>query len=152
MSSPTDEEYTEGIYATERDWQRPSCWLQSLTPRQELACRLVQRAYCRVGNGQFKQGINGFVHVAALWPENRLCKGAIQASLNRWKRKLKTFGPPVPPRFHIAFPPRRWPHLSIQMERDIIAFEILEKVQAEFRLPDNTYRPMPMEFHVQVEK
>jgi hypothetical protein len=145
FDAPPDDYYRSGLYAATRQWETTAPLLRSLTPRQELACFLADRAGLWLDAGNHREAADSYIRASLLDPANGLHVASYRAVLRRWRAKLRTLLPPAFPLLDVEFPGPRYPGLPLHVERDVLALEAIEKWLADpayrkpFREPQGPY-------------
>jgi hypothetical protein len=117
-------------------WQTETKFLRSLTPREEVAHAWSKRGHILRANGRDKEAVDCFATACSLVTDDRLLDLCLWGLLMQWREALKSRTPAATPRVRIYFPPRRrYPGLPVEMERNIIALEVLESLLSE-PIPD----------------
>jgi hypothetical protein len=104
-------------------------YLESLSPRRELASFLGQRAYVLAGRKRFREAVETFIAASSLEPTNPTYPHAAVLWLGEWRRHLRAELPPGFPRQIGVLRPinwRRWPWLEAGMEREVAALHATE--------------------------
>jgi hypothetical protein len=127
FDAPPDDYYRGGLYAATRHWETTAPLLRSLTPRQELACFLADRAGLWLDAGNHREAADSYIRASLLDPENSLHVASYRGVLTRWGANLRALLPPAFPLVDVEFSGRRYPALPLQVERDVLALEAIEK-------------------------
>ncbi len=85
-STPPDEYYRCGQYAVSVQTEKAFCFLQSLTPRTELASFLAQRGCLLLDKGMDREAVEAFSWAARLAPASKGYQNCVRAAWNRWKK------------------------------------------------------------------
>ena len=133
-------------------WQTETKFLRSLTPREEVAHAWAKRGHNLRANGRLKEAVDCFATACSIVTDDRLLDLCLWGLLKQRRAALKRRIPAVTPKLRIYFPPqRRYPGLPIEMERDVIALEVLEGLLDE-PIPmwtvDPLRRPLGGDSHV----
>ncbi len=98
---------------------------RSLTPREELAQAWAKRGFCLGANGLVREAVKAFAIAWSLTPDDVLCGSTLQVMMTRWKA---TFPAWIERRrrLDIAWPPRQYPGLPVELEQDIIELDVYE--------------------------
>lgn len=113
-----------------RSWPKPITpevernygYLESLTPRRELADFLGQRAYLLADLKRYREAIETFLAASALEPEKLTYPHCAVLWLGEWKKHLQAeFPPGFPRRIDVLLPinQRRWPWVDEGIEREV---------------------------------
>jgi hypothetical protein len=117
-------------------WQTGTKFLRSLTPRDEVAHAWSKRGHLFRANGRLREAIDCFATACSIVTDDSLLDLCLWGLFQQQRRSLGEKTPAVTPGLRIYFPPRRrYPDLPINMERDVIALEVLEGVLKE-PIPD----------------
>jgi hypothetical protein len=102
--------------------ERAYGWLESLTPRVELASFVGQRAYVYRDNHRYLDAIDHFIIAADLDERHITYRAATELALRAWREHLRKQLPTgFPPRIEVRLrkDKRRWPTIPWELERDI---------------------------------
>jgi hypothetical protein len=148
MTPHPDEYYRTGIFEHDTRKGRYYGYLQSLTPREELASFLGQRSSVAEDSGEFMMGVEALVAAYEIDPHPCPRNLAwLRMLIQRWGERLKGQGqigegfnyPPAP------VGSRRWPAIPWPWEAEIIALEAAQSgrkpcwFKAEW---DESHRPL----------
>lgn len=130
MGMPTDQEMRRGRFEMPDETVRACGYLRSLSPREELACFLIQRAERWGDFGDYGQEALCFSHSYGLAPAFGALPILIDQSLRLWHAKNQRRLPPKPgfPQLDIGLPPQRFPHLPLEVEREMLCLKITEQL------------------------
>lgn len=104
-------------------------YLQSLTPKQELASFIGRRAFRLRDARRYREAVETFIIAAELDAPYLTYPNCILATLPEWKEYLQTLYPPRFPRqIEVLQRParRRWPTIPWEIEREIAALHTIE--------------------------
>jgi hypothetical protein len=104
VGTPPDDYYRRGRYAVSAKEESLRLLLKSLTPREELAGFLTERALLFRDAGVWGRATAALAWAWQLVPENVAHRAALLRCLGEWKRVLDGRTPPGFPEFHC----RRW--------------------------------------------
>lgn len=95
----------------------------------------ADRGHCLLENERFREASEAYAWAATLEPNNQLQFDSLDVSLKRWYKKLTEMTPPMSPPVRIVFPPRRFPVLPDDIEKEMIHFRVREDLlkNAEFQ-------------------
>lgn len=124
LSCPPDDHYRTGKYASASIWEDFFGLLKSKSRKQELAMFLCERASEWQHRESYRESLKCFAWAGFSDQVNDMYKMAVQQQLGALMKKIRGMTPPVKPDVRIDFPPRQWPHLMEQMERQIIGAEV----------------------------
>lgn len=119
-------------------------WLVSLTPREELAGFLINRGHCWLDNGHCREATEAYAWACAITSRHRGYEGCVALGLQQWREQL---GEPVPlplPRRTSHSHERRFPGLSLELEREIIHLEVIDDLQDPVTVPYPTGSAAPI--------
>jgi hypothetical protein len=130
LTSNPDDYYRTGVYALTPQQEREGCLLQSLTPRQELAVFLCQRAFRWLDFGDYWPAVEPFAWACALYPGNVSMKRRLAGTIRAWDEVLAKAVPRgFPPLTVLNWPPRRFPQtLAEETERQILRLQAVEAI------------------------
>jgi hypothetical protein len=129
--APSDDYYRTGKFFTSPWKEEHFCFLQSQTPRMEMAGFLAQRAYQWLDLGEYRQGLEAFAYSCRLTPANKSYEDCLRGYLLKWRERLDGLVPPHFPALQVHYRRRRYPWLSELLEREMVCFEATERVLAE---------------------
>jgi hypothetical protein len=101
-------------------------WLQSQTPREELAGFLATRGHCWLDNQRFRDAAAAYAWASSLAPRHSGYATCLAATLNDWRTHLERAMPPHFPRVTVHLPQRRFPELAVTREAEIVHLEVIE--------------------------
>jgi hypothetical protein len=108
-------------------WETETRFLRSLTPREEVAHTWAKRGHNLRANGRLKEAVDCFATACSIVTDDRLLDLCLWGLLKQRRGALNERIPAATPKLRIYFPPRRrYPGLPIEMERYVIALEVLE--------------------------
>jgi hypothetical protein len=108
-------------------WQTETKFLRSLTPREDVAHAWSKRGHNLRANGRLREAVDCFATACSIVTDDRLLDLCLWGSLKQRSEALNRKIPSATPKLRISFPPRRrYPGLPIEIERDVIALEVLE--------------------------
>jgi hypothetical protein len=108
-------------------WETETKFLRSLTPREEVAHVWAKRGHNLRANGRLKEAVDSFATACSIVTDDRLRDLCLRGLLKQRRAALNARIPAFTPKLMIYFPPRRrYPGLLIEMERAVIALEVLE--------------------------
>jgi hypothetical protein len=125
---PPDDYYRAGPYRTHKDWEESGSILKSMTPREELAAFLCQRAACWLDASNHRQEVEALAWARALAPHNVLCRAFLSRALSGWNQELDRLKPPGFPALYLYDGPRLPfpPGLPSPDRRDLIGLTVTE--------------------------
>jgi len=114
------------------NWATETKFLRSLTPRDELAKAWSKRGHLLRSNGRLKEAVDCFATACSITTNDRLLDAWLWKTL---KERREALGPKIPtktPKLRIMFPERRrYPGIPIEVERDVMALEVVETLLNE---------------------
>ncbi len=126
--------FPDDYYRTDRFEMAPeteaACgYLQSLSPREELAIFLVQRGECWMQESVYGDAAMSFAWAHEIDPRRRQHALLTMQALRKWDEKLRTMlSPGSFPILDIRLPPRQfanWPH---EVEREFVRLRVREEL------------------------
>jgi hypothetical protein len=115
-SFPSDDYYRR--FGLDQEREEAGLFLKSLTPREELAGFMAERAHRWRDCGQLRESADAYAWAVALSPNNRFFLNTLKMRLNDWSAKVKALTPPKFPRLSMSAPQRRYPPtLPLDLER-----------------------------------
>jgi hypothetical protein len=144
LSCPLDDHYLSGKYKLEPWLLKQTRFLQSQTPREELAGFLSQRGHCWRELGKYKDAAEAFIWAQELAPEHKLHGAGVISTLLKWKEGLDGRVPPNCPHVQMRLPPRRrYPaSLPASIEENVIRLEVLENLLNDTGFEINVAQPL----------
>lgn len=104
-------------------------FLQSKTPREELATFLMERAFCWRESGRHRKVVEAMAWASALAPKNIFYKHTLAKALNTWSEALEARRPPLFPLLRIRCAERRFPEtLPFGTELDFLGLQAMENL------------------------
>lgn len=158
LSTPDDNHYRTGKFALTPDREKAGQFLQSMTPRQELASFLATRGYRWRDHGRWRFVVESFAYASGLVPENAFYLNTLKGDMNKWLEELerrRPFGFPdlyiqphrlLPPgiRGPDGLPHERHfpPGLPLEMENDLFGREALDDILRHPQFNRDFWQPM----------
>lgn len=142
INDPPDDHYRRGIFAATPGQEREWCLLRSLTPRQELAFFLSQRACRRADRGDYGHAARSFAWASLVHPENRLHACGVVNVLAGWRPRVQRRIPPVRPELTIRYPPRVFANMPDDLERELVHTDVVERLVSDPELMAALRRPL----------
>jgi hypothetical protein len=110
-------------------WQAETKFLRSLTPREEVARAWSKRGHILRASGRLREAVDCFATACSIATDDRLLDLCLWGLLRQRRETLNGRIPASTPKLRIYFPSRRrYPGLPIEVERDVIAIEVLERL------------------------
>jgi hypothetical protein len=104
-------------------------YLGSMTPRQELACFVSQRAFVLKDHRRYHEAVETFIAASELDPEHATYPQCVLGVMHEWKRHLQSQYPPQFPRsidVLLRVDQRRWPSVPWEVEREVASLHATE--------------------------
>lgn len=136
IDDPPDDDYRKGIYETSPWEEKAFCYLQSQTPKMELAGFLKERGLLLLKEERLKEAAESFLWASSLVPHNEMHPLLARRALEAWKERVGAMRPPQAPEITVFFPQRRrWPDtLPLAVEHWFI---LIETVESTLKRPRN---------------
>ncbi len=128
LRCPPDEYYRTGRYQVSSEMERKGGFLESMTPREELAFFLAERSCCWKDIGNHRRAAEAMAWASSLAPDNAFYWNTTKMRLNEWTRALEARKPKGFPEILINSPFRRFPLLDLDVERYVFGLEALENM------------------------
>jgi hypothetical protein len=143
MNTPSDNYYREGRYPLSAGQQAASRFLQSQTPREELAGFLAQRGYRWLDHARYKEAAESFIWASARAPDHKPHAQSAVETLDRWKKRIKGLLPPNFPVIRVNMPlARRYPDVPAWVEKEHIGNEGREKLLQDPEFVRKVVKPL----------
>lgn len=128
IDDPPDDNYRKGMYETSSWEEKAFCYLQSKTPKMELAGFLKERGLLLLKGERLREAAESFLWASSLVPHNEMYTILATRTMETWKRKVWEMRPPQAPEITVRFPQRRrWPYtLPLSTEHWFILIETME--------------------------
>ncbi len=128
VDTPPDEHYlTWPVAIQDTNWRPETHYLRSMTPREEVSHAWAKRGFIYHSNGRLREAVDAFATAGSIVTDDRSLDLCLWRMVREWRESLRRRIPPRTPKLVIDFPERRRnPRLPAEMERDIIALEVLE--------------------------
>lgn len=108
-------------------WQTETKFLRSLTLQDEVAHAWSKRGHNLRANGRLREAVDCFATACSVVTDDRLLDLCLWGMLKERREAISRKIPSATPELRIYFPPqRRYPGIPIEVERDVIALEVLE--------------------------
>ncbi len=122
---PTDAYHRR--HGQDPDREKAGLFLKSKSPREELACFLVQRAFCWRQAGNLRECVEAFAWASSLSPDNAYLLNGFIEYYEAWFAEVKAREPRGFPQVLLDMFERRFPEgLSLEFEQNIIYLTLLE--------------------------
>ncbi len=143
LSCPPDEYYLSGRYKLDPELLKQTQFLQSQTPREELAGFLAQRGFRWHELGRYKEAAEAFIWAGILAPKHKLHEEDVLTVFDLWRKRNDALLPPNFPRMQVVLPPkRRFPEIPEGVETNLICYEVLEKSLRDPAFIENIVKPL----------
>lgn len=128
LNCPPDDYYRTGLYATTPAQERKGLFLQSMTPKQELASFLNERGQRWRDLNRYREAVEALSWAWALVPQNIFHRDTLARAMNEWGAQLGNQQPPGFPPVSLTFRSRRRfpPSLPWDWEQDILYLQAWE--------------------------
>jgi hypothetical protein len=135
VDDPSDDYYRKWPYEITPQEEKEGCFLQSRTPRMDLADFLAQRGYRWLNRNCVREACRSFLWATASHPENKGYYFAAEICAVRWRREVEATMPRRFPELFVTFSPkRRFPEsLPLDAEHYVILTELLEQYMSRPR-------------------
>ncbi len=142
MSCYSDEHYLDWPLSSTREEAEAEGWLQSLTPREELADFIRVRGFCRLVHKRYREAANCFALAYSFCRPTKSHLDCIIAVVNRWSKELTARLPTTTPALTVYFPPRRYPLLPEPVEQQMIRWEVVESFLNDCKYQRDWWEPL----------
>ena len=127
VSYPADEHYRTGRYEMPSETIQMCGYLQSLSPREELAAFLVERGECWMQERMYGEAVTAFAWSYELDPRRRQHGFLTSQAMQKWDEQLRERLPPRHfPNLDIGLPPQQFRQMPREVEREIIRLRVME--------------------------
>ncbi len=128
IDDPPDDNYRKGMYETSSWEEKAYCYLQSKTPKMELAGFLKERGLHLLKEERLREAAESFLWASSLVPHNEMYSLLANRTMTAWKGMVWEMRPPQAPEITVFYPlRRRWPDtLPLAMEHWFILIETME--------------------------
>lgn len=158
LGTPEDDHYRTGRYELKPEIEATGQFLQSMTPRQELANFLTSRCCLWRHYGRWRFVVEAFAYASGLVPENAFYLNGFKGAMNSWLDELEKRRPFGFPDLHIQphrlLPPgvqgpdglpheRHFPPgLPLEMEKELFARKALDDILRNPQFDRDFWQPM----------
>lgn len=142
LSCFPDQEYRTGAYELTPEHELAGQFLQSMTPRAELAAFLMNRAHCWLDFNNYRNAVESFAWACCLAPRNGFYINTLKTTMNRWLRDLQASQPGAFPEIYVGYTKRRFPDLQLELEQDILGLEATENILRDVDLDRRWWAPL----------
>lgn len=144
VGSNPDDYYRAGRYAITPDQEREYGYLKSLTPRQELAAFIGDRAWQLVDAGRYLEAIDAGIRAGDLDAGHYTYPRFAVGITAEWRAALRARRPPGFPVVSVGLDParRRWPSVPWELEVQVRSLEVEAAVLDDDRLERDVWGPL----------
>ncbi len=122
-----DDDYRTGHFAMPPETVKDCGYLQSLSPREELASFLVQRGECWMQEEVYGEAVTSFAWANELDPGRQQHSFLTIQAMRKWAEQLPALLPPRQfPILDIGLPPPYFAHMPREVERELIRLRVME--------------------------
>jgi len=141
VSFPEDAHYRHPDLDPERE--KLGMFLRSMTPRQELAAFLKERAHCLRDTKNLRKAVEAYAWATSLVPENAFYLNTLKDFYTTWLAEVKAKEPPSFPQIILQVKQRRYPDgLPLRLEQDIVCLTLEENLLRNEELERRWWRPL----------
>jgi hypothetical protein len=142
LNTYTDDYYRTGRYALDLVTEREGQFLKSMTPREELAAFLAERAlfWKRLGHWRFMA--EAYAWALSLVPANAFYRNMLNVATNGWLYEQEKRKPPGFPEVIVEPLIRHFPMLPLEKEQQILGRTVLDNVLHDAELDRDFWAPM----------
>ncbi|MBA4062485.1 MAG: hypothetical protein C0501_02025 [Isosphaera sp.] len=130
FDDPPDDRYRAWpLPITNADEERLFGYLQSFSPRRELATSVGQRGFVLQDHKRYREAAECFCAAAELTPQSAGYPGCVLGTIAEWKRHLQSLYPPrFPRRIDVLLRPdrRRWRTVPWEVEKEMAALRVID--------------------------
>jgi hypothetical protein len=125
-----DEHYRIGRFEMPPETVEACGYIESLSPREEVATFMGQRAACWMQEKNYREAATAYARATELDPRRRQLYGFLTwQSAKRWKETLQARLPSrLFPKLDLGLPEQQFKALSREAEREIIGLRVLESL------------------------
>lgn len=119
LTTPPDDFFRSGFYNLSAKVEADGCYLQTQTPREELAGFLAGRGWCAEDGRNWRQCVEAWSWAAELAPRNKLALNSLKRTMCEWdmdQRRRKPAGFPI---VWLQRETRLFSALPVEVEQDI---------------------------------
>jgi hypothetical protein len=143
LNDPSDDYYRTWPYELTPEKERPSIFLKSGTPREELSGFLAQRGFQWLDLSRYREAVESFIWASVLAPVHKLHEFCVVKAMERWRAKVRGMIPPNFPSLEVNMPPqRRYPAIPAAVEHDAIGWEAVEVLLSKPEFERDVVRPL----------
>jgi hypothetical protein len=144
LDTPPDEYYLHWPRPADPEDVRLGQFLKTLTPREELAGDLIQRAYCLLHNGRHEAAVTACLWACAVAPAMKLHEQSAGMMLTAWDTELRRIRPSLFPILRIQPPARRRFPDSVpwELEYESLRLEVMDQLLHDPRAERDWWQPL----------
>jgi hypothetical protein len=144
LDTPPDEYYLRWPRPADPEDVRLGQFLKTLTPREELAGELIQRAYCLRDNGRHEDAVTVCLWACAVAPAMKLHERTAKRMLFAWDDALRRLRPTLFPIVRIHPPAqRRFPDsVPWELELESLWLEAVDRLLHDPRAERDWWQPL----------
>jgi hypothetical protein len=143
LDSPPDEYYLTWPVRVDPLEAKAGLYLETKTPRKELAGFLVQRAYCLAEHARFREAVEAVVWACVAEPACVLHECSAVRILAKWHSNLFSKKPPLFPDVKVHAGPRRYPErIPYAIERRILWLGTIDRLLNDPDLEQKFWQPL----------
>jgi hypothetical protein len=142
LSTPTDDYFRTGLYELGPEVEADGCFLQSKTPRMELAGFLNNRAWRFEDVKNWRLCVEAWAWAYCLNPRNKLTLNSLKRAMIAWDQEQKRRKPVGFPMVWIRRQSRLYPEVPQELEGDIHGLGATENILSDPRLEEKYWGPM----------
>ncbi len=131
LTTPTDDYFRSGLYDCGPEVEAAGCYLQSQTPRMELAGFLGNRAWRWDDVKNWRMCVESWAWAYSLNPRNEHKLNSLKRAMCDWDKEQRRRKPPGFPPLWIERPCRLYPELPLDVERDIHGLAATENMLSD---------------------
>jgi hypothetical protein len=138
---PDDEHYRE--HGLDPYREKVGRYLQSLTPKEELAGFLRERAFLWRDAGNLRWCVGTLGWSAAQVPHMAIARDTLRANQDLWFKEQQVIQPPRFPRTLLTLYERRYPDtLPVRLEQDVISLEVRDTILKDRKFNEQWWNPL----------
>lgn len=142
LSTFDDNYYRTGRYALDPETEKAGQFLKSMTPTEELAAFLAERALRWRQYGRWRFMAEAYAWAVSLAPANAFYRNMLNVATNGWLDEQEKRKPPGFPALFIEPLIRHFPMLPLEKEQQILGRTVLDAVLRDTELDQKYWEPM----------
>ena len=142
LNTYDDDYYRTGLYALDPETEKKGQFLKSMTPREELAAFLAERALHWRGFGRWRFMAEAYAWAWSLVPANAFYQNMLNVATNGWLDEQEQRKPPGFPEVIIEPLIRHFPLLPLAKEQQILGRTVVDAVLRDTELDQKYWEPM----------